>query len=79
MAVSLLFVAGSCVPALGLMTKALFVFLDHHGDRKFARHVFDQTRATDQLGGYASLIEARRNSASTQRPSSKEAIDDLAL
>ena len=38
----------------------LRLFLRDRGDRKFARYVFDQTRSTTALRGYAELVEKRR-------------------
>ena len=46
--------------AFGVTARSLFIFLDRRGDRKLARHVFNQTRSTDALDGYARLRKAQR-------------------
>jgi len=60
MGIPVIIAVGSCVTTLGLIIRSLFNYLDHRADRKLARHVFDQTRSTDGLSGYAELRKAQR-------------------
>jgi hypothetical protein len=55
MDISVIVAVGSCAPAVGLVTRGLFNYLDRQGDRQLARHVFEQTRSTDGLNGYTKL------------------------
>jgi hypothetical protein len=62
---------GSCVTTVGLITRGLFNFLDHRGDRQLARYVFEQTRSTDGLNGYIKLRRAQRTPIVSEDHSNK--------
>lgn len=67
---------GSCLTAVGLIIRGLLIFLDRRGDRRFAHHVFDQTRSTDGLKGYAELRRAQRMSLVEDCDSSTQVDSD---
>jgi hypothetical protein len=60
MDISVIVAVGSCAATIGLVIRGLFSYLDRRGDRQLARHVFEQTRSTDGLNGYAKLRRAQR-------------------
>jgi hypothetical protein len=52
---ALAIICTSSASAISMTARAVLKFLDRRGDRRFARHVFDQTRSTDALHGYSEL------------------------
>lgn len=54
----------SIIASSGLILTALArqvrVHLRDRDDREFAQYLFDQTRSTDALGGFAALVRQRR-------------------
>jgi hypothetical protein len=70
---------GACT-SIGLMARALLIFLDHDRDRRLARHVFDKTHCTDGLKGYSELRRAQRTPAldnDDNSPASYSAVAEL--
>jgi hypothetical protein len=52
--------AGSAITAAGITARRVIASLERRGDRKFALHVFDQTKSTDALDGYIKLCEVQQ-------------------
>ena len=75
MGIPVIIAMGSCATTLGLIVRGLFIYLDHLGDRKLTRHVFDQTGSTDGLRGYAALCRARRVPSASQDADRPEHLD----
>lgn len=55
----------SGLTALGMIARQIRLTIQDVGERRLARHVFDQTRDTDALDGYARMIEARNGKSSS--------------
>ena len=55
----------SGLTALGLLARQISLTIQDVGERRFARHVFEQTGDTDALDGYARMIEARSGKSSS--------------
>jgi hypothetical protein len=54
------------------VSRGILVYLDRRGDRKLAKHTFDQTRSTDALNGYTRLRKAQQRIISAPRKSSED-------
>ena len=54
-----LIASGGGLALLGVV-RQVRIGLNRRGDRQFARHVFDQTRSTTALDGYAELIDKNK-------------------
>lgn len=65
-------ISGSIVAATGITIRGLLIFLDRQGDRRLARHVFDQTKSTDALAGYTKLRLAQRPRLGRRKAAGKD-------
>jgi hypothetical protein len=63
---------------LGAILVQVRLHLRDQADRKFARHVFDQTRSTDALDGHTRVIKERKPSVIIRRSATAEANPDPA-
>jgi hypothetical protein len=58
---------------VGTVARQIRIHVRDRDDRRFARHVFDHTRSTAELGGFANLVERRRPPGLLERPTKKDA------
>jgi hypothetical protein len=70
-ALEALLAGGGVLTFAGVLVRQVRVGLRDRGDRKLAKHIFDQTRSTDALDGYTQLVEARKPPLPALRKESK--------
>ena len=51
--------AAVAVAVAGVTVRSTFLFLERQGDRKLARHVFDQTKSLESLQWYVNIHKSR--------------------
>lgn len=70
---------GTGVTSVGVTVQRILIFLDRERDRKFARDVFDRTRCTDGLKGYAELRRAQQAIAPDNNNDGPQSVRGLSI